>query len=72
MNKPLQIAEDKTTATGQMTEDGAVAQVTVIGNILLVLSQADPDRGDTPLILEWLGYRLDDAATVLRQAGVSP
>ncbi len=70
MNKPVQIAEDKTAATGQMTENGAVTQITVIGNILLVLSQADPDRGDTPLILEWLGYRLDEAATVLRQAGV--
>ncbi len=67
MNKLRQIAEDKTAAIGQMTEDGAVVQVTVIGNILLVLSKADPDRGDTSLILEWLGYRLDEAAIVLQK-----
>ena len=54
----------------EMTHAGAVFQVNAVAGILLGLAKIDFRDNDPALILEWLGYRLDEAATVLQKAGV--
>ncbi len=55
-----------------MTKDGALFQVSAIANVLLIMAKVDPDeRGGSSLTLEWLGYRLDEAVSVLQKAGVN-
>ncbi len=55
---------------GEMTHAGAVFQVNAVSAILSVLAKSDFDTGDPKLVLEWLSYRLDEAATVLQKADV--
>ncbi len=56
---------------GEMTHAGAVFQVSAIANVLLIMAKVDHEQGDFPLVMEWLGYRLDEAATVLQKTGAS-
>ncbi len=53
-----------------MTRDGALFQISAVANILLIMAKVDHEQGDFPLVTEWLGYRLDEAASVLQKAGV--
>ncbi len=55
---------------GEMTHSGAVFQVNAVASILLGLAKINFQDNDPALILEWLGYRLDEAATVLQKLGV--
>ncbi len=56
---------------GEMTHAGAVFQVNAVAAIMLGLAKTDFKDNDPALILEWLGYRLDEAGTVLQKAGAS-